>query len=108
MAYTIEALIDKIREFHPELAEKGINLTVNLEGEDKYPGKVGQGRGGIWLFSGKERCGRLYGRQELHQYGSNGDRVRCRVGGSAGQPRKIISIDPEEYFDFENRQAYCQ
>ena len=36
MAYTIEALKDKIREFHPELAEKGMNLTVTLEGEDKY------------------------------------------------------------------------
>jgi hypothetical protein len=36
MAYTIEALKDKIREFHPELVEKGMNLTVTLEGEDKY------------------------------------------------------------------------
>jgi hypothetical protein len=36
MDYTIEALKDKIREFHPELAEKGMNLTVTPEGEDKY------------------------------------------------------------------------
>jgi hypothetical protein len=36
MEYPIEALIEKIREFHPELAEKGMNLTVSPEGEDKY------------------------------------------------------------------------
>jgi hypothetical protein len=36
MDYTIETLKDKIREFHPELAEKGMNLTVTPEGEDKY------------------------------------------------------------------------
>jgi hypothetical protein len=36
MAYTIEALKEKIREFHPELAEKGMNLTVTAEKEDTY------------------------------------------------------------------------
>jgi hypothetical protein len=36
MEYSIDTLKDKIREFHPELAEKGMNLTVIPEGEDKY------------------------------------------------------------------------
>ena len=36
MEYSVEALKDKIREFHPELTEKGMNLTVTPEGEDKY------------------------------------------------------------------------
>jgi hypothetical protein len=36
MDYSIEALKDKIREFHPEIAEKGMNLTVALEAGDKY------------------------------------------------------------------------
>ena len=43
MDYTIEALIEKIREFHPELAEKGMNLTVKPEGEDKYLIKLDKG-----------------------------------------------------------------
>ncbi len=37
MAYTIEALKDKIREFHPEIAQKGLTLTVSFEAVDnKY------------------------------------------------------------------------
>jgi hypothetical protein len=36
MTYTIEALKDKIREFHPEIAQKGLNLTVSEAEADKY------------------------------------------------------------------------
>jgi hypothetical protein len=36
MAYTIEALKDKIREFHPEIAQKGINMAVSEAEADKY------------------------------------------------------------------------
>jgi len=43
MDYTIEALKEKIREFHPELSEKGMNLTVKPEGEDKYLIKLDKG-----------------------------------------------------------------
>jgi hypothetical protein len=51
MDYTIIALKDKIMEFHPEIAAKGINLTVGFdEAGNRFSLKLGKDGAEVGAF----------------------------------------------------------